>query len=194
MSSMSMRKPSYFRSIRVWFTIGVAVLIVLKAKPTDAMGMLILWCIPAFFLLVTAGISYKHKKDNVSTFDNFNEGNDGSWSHEFNDSKLLLNEKQQTITLKNGKNEKTYPFSSVIGWRYNLESGGYDGGFGTGAIRQQNLNNSGLFIEVKDVMFPEWQIKFYPQKGKFHQDTGYKDMEMQIKRWLRVLSQVINKE
>lgn len=43
-------------------------------------------------------------------------------------------------------------------------------------------------------MFPEWQIKFYPQKGKFHQDTGYKDMEMQIKSWLRVLSQTINKE
>lgn len=82
MSSMSMRKPSYFRSIRVWFTIGVAFLIVLKAKPTDAMGMLILWCIPAFFLLVTAGISYKHKKDNVSTFDNYNESNDGLWSHD----------------------------------------------------------------------------------------------------------------
>ncbi|MFV9668454.1 DUF4755 domain-containing protein [Pantoea sp. KXB25] len=194
MSSMSIRKPSYFRSVRVLFTIGVALLIVFKAKHTDVLGMLLLWCIPAFFLLVTAGVSYKHKKDNASTVDCFNEGNDGFWSHEFNDSKLLLNEKQQTITIKNGANEKTYPFSSVISWHFNLDSGGYDGGFGTGAIRQQNLNNSGLFIEVKDVMFPEWQIRFYPQKGKFHQDTGYKDMEMQIKRWLRVLSQVINKE
>lgn len=194
MSSLSMKKPSYFRSLRVLFTIGVAVLIILKAKPTDAMGMLILWCIPAFFLLVTAGVSYKHKKDNASTVDYYNESLDGFWSHEFNDSKLLLNEKQQTITIKNGMNEKTYPFSSVIGWHFNLDSGGYDGGFGTGAIRQQNLNNSGLFIEVKDVMFPVWQVKFYPQKGKFHQDTGYNDVKMQITRWLRVLSQVINKE
>lgn len=156
--------------------------------------MLILWCIPAFFLLVTAGISYKHKKDNVSTIDYFNENNDGLWSHEFRDLKMLLNEKQQTITLKNGANEKTYPLSSVIGWRYNLDSGGYDGGFGTGAIRQQNINNSGIFIEVKDVMFPEWRVKFYPKKGNFHQNTGYKDVEMQIKRWIRALNQVINKD
>lgn len=194
MSSLRMKKPSYFRSFRVLFTIGVALLIIFKAKPTDAMGMLILWCIPAFFLLVTAGISYKHKKDNVSTIDVFNENGNGIWSHQFHDSKLILNEKQQTITFQDGKNEKTYPLSSVIGWRFNLDSGGYDGGFGTGAIRQQNLKNSGLFIEVKDVMFPEWQVRFYPQKGKFHQDTGYKDMEMQIKRWMRALSQIINKD
>ncbi|MFN2096050.1 hypothetical protein ACKVM9_003822 [Pantoea agglomerans] len=60
-------------------------------------------------------------------------------SHEFNDLKLQSNEKQQTITIKNGRKEKTYPFSSIIGWRYNLDFKGRLECFSPTGVKLQNV-------------------------------------------------------
>ncbi len=59
--------------------------------------------------------------------------------------------------------------------------------------RLKNFVNSGLFIEVKDIEIPEWQIKFHPHKGQFHHKRGIRDTEMQLKQLCEIFDQTLNK-
>jgi hypothetical protein len=203
MSSMSMRKPSFFRSFRVWIVLGVALYLYMHITADNkAKDVLILWCIPSFFILLSAYMSYLYKKLNASTFDKHD--NNGTWSHEFKDSKMLLDTHTRKLTLKNGKREKTYSFDQVVKWYYQLESGGEIVAFDLVSIlgatghnqstKQNNFENSGFFIRVNDIEFPTWQIKFYPREGKFHHLKGIKDTEEQLQRWCQIFDNVINGE
>ena len=102
MSSISVRKPSFFRSYRVWLVIGMALYLYLQISPDNkAKDILILWCIPSFFILLSAYMSCLYKKLNASIIDKYD--NNGTWSHEFKDFKMLLDTHTRKLTLKNGK-------------------------------------------------------------------------------------------
>lgn len=147
-------------------------------------------------------MSYLYKKLNASTIDKYD--NNGTWSHEFKDSKMFLDTYTRKLTLKNGQREKTYSFDQVEKWYYRLESGGEIVAFDLVSIlgatghnqstKQNNIESSGFFIIINDFEFPTWQIKFYPRKGKFHHQKGINDTEEQLQRWCRIFDNVINGE
>lgn len=203
MNSISTRKPSFFRSYRVWLVIAVALYLYSHISPDNkAKDILILWCILSFFILISAYMSYLYKKLNASTIDKYD--NNGTWSHEFKDSKMFLDTHTRKLILKNGQREKTYSFDQVEKWYYRLESGGEIVAFDLVSIlgatghnqstKQNNIESSGFFIIINDFEFPTWQIKFYPRKGKFHHQKGINDTEEQLQRWCRIFDNVINGE
>ena len=120
LNGQKVRKPSFFRSIRLWIVVLVIVWILTDSNPKDTAGFLFMWTLPAFFLLLTAYVSYTHKRANASTIDLLNVNDNGLWSHEFQDSKMTIDTNRELLTLEAGKRKKAYKFSDVKGWRYHL--------------------------------------------------------------------------
>ena len=202
-NGQKVRKPSFFRSIRFWIVVLVILWILKDSNPKNTAGFLFMWAFPAFFLLLTAYVSYTHKRANASTIDMLNVNGNGIWSHEFQSSKMTIDTSHELVTLEVGKRKKVYNFSDINGWRYHLAVGGEIVAFDipgmlgakghNNATRLKNFENSGFFIEVKDIDFPEWQIKFHPRKGRFHHDRGIRDTEMPLTQWCEIFDQTLNK-
>ncbi|WP_369289735.1 DUF4755 domain-containing protein [Pectobacterium brasiliense] len=72
-------------------------------------------------LLMFAYKKFRIKKWNASTKDHFGE-TDGIWSHEFDPTSMRLDEKRELVHLKEGNKQKTYQFSAIKEWRYNLST------------------------------------------------------------------------
>lgn len=170
LNGQKVSKPSFFRSIRFWIVVVVIFWILTDSNPKDTAGFLFMWTLPAFFLLLTAYVSYTHKRANASTVDLLNVNGNGLWSHEFQDSKMTIDTNRELLTLEAGKRKKAYKFSDVKGWRYHLANGGeiialdMVGMLGSkghnNLTRLKNFENSGFFIQVRDIEFPpEWQIQ-----------------------------------
>lgn len=203
LKAQKIRKPSFLRSIRFWIVVLVIVWILTDSNPKDTAGFLFMWALPAFFLLLTAYVSYTHKRANASTIDLLNVNDNGLWSHEFQDSKMTIDTNRELLTLEAGKRKKAYKFSDVKGWQYHLAVGGEIVAFDlvgmAGAkghnnlTRLKNFESSGFFIQVRDIECPEWQIKFHPRKGRFHHERGIRDTEMQLKQWCEIFDQTLNK-
>ncbi|MDD4616435.1 MAG: DUF4755 domain-containing protein [Alphaproteobacteria bacterium] len=103
--------------------------------------------------------------------------------------------------------ERSYPFADIRGWRYNLQKGGHVssgsviGGGITGAshnigsaigdlinnaqIENRNIQNTGFFIEVRDIEFPEWRI-WFPGREK--------RQKYEMKKWMEIFNQHVNGE
>ena len=77
---------------------------------------------------------------------------------------------------------KTYDFSQVKQWRYNIS---YGRNQRLGDMRQ-NKQETGLFITVKDIDTPDWQISF----PYYYRKT--RDIEIEMKKWMEILDQMIN--
>jgi hypothetical protein len=93
-----------------------------------------------------------------------------------------INEK--LILIKNNK-FKEYDFSEVRKWRTNISSGGHITGgrpMQNYGIERENIAESGLFIEVKDIENPVWQIMFAHDKN----------LKMELAKWMEILTQHIN--
>lgn len=113
------------------------------------------------------------------------------------------NANTRTIKLQSDGHEKTYSFDDIKSWRCKLPSAlEMVGSDATGLIqslfinqgaRNRALEQSGFFIKVSDIQFPEWRVKFYPTEGWYHEPEGYRNMEMQMDRWMEVFDQVVNK-
>ena len=96
----------------------------------------------------------------------------------------------ETIRLRLGKLDQTYPFSDVRGWRTNLATGGdiLLPGISTaiavaGAnlrVARENRKNTGLFVSVRDIENPEWRIEMPDEKNQ--------------KRWMEIMRQSINRD
>lgn len=116
---------------------------------------------------------------------------------------MLIDLNEKTIKLKEKNKEQTYSLSDIKTWRYDLKNSGKMIGIGiTNGIvaksqndsnRLKDAKNSGFFISVKDIQSPEWQVRFFPKKGRFSDDVGFRDTELQMKRWMQVFEQVLNK-
>ncbi|WP_166455259.1 DUF4755 domain-containing protein [Duganella alba] len=115
---------------------------------------------------------------------------DADYSHVFEDYAMAVSEKNRQVYLAAGGHSKTYDFSDIRRWHYNLESGGaiIGGGMAVAAmnVRQgrQNEENSGFFVQVKDVDHPEWQIRF----------PYNKDLKKNLLRWMEIFEQKVNNQ
>lgn len=211
--------PSIWTIKRLWFALAVPVLIWLANSKGSGLSTVvyssILWFPVSAFIILSSLPKFIHRCNLLATVNNFNENGDGIYCHELKANKYKLGEvtansamtldtNKRLITLESGKNEKTYSFEDIRHWRYNLASGGEAIGSDIGTVvqaallnqssRQKSYKESGLFISVKDIDFPEWQIMFYPTEGQNHTLAGILNMELQLKRWIEVFSQVINQE
>lgn len=94
-----------------------------------------------------------------------------------------------------GVKVKDYSYDDIREWKFNISSGGMvhsfgrqsasaSMGMGVANIIQKNKNESetGLFLQVRDIDHPEWQIKFPRSKQREHE----------IKRWMEILRQELN--
>jgi hypothetical protein len=104
---------------------------------------------------------------------------------------IALDTQKELLHLKSFGKSKTYPFSDIRSWRYNLSTGGNITPIGNvglaGAIQasaanasnnSRNRANSGFFVTVKDIDNPEWQIPMYSEK--------------EMKRWMEIFEQKVN--
>lgn len=196
-------KPTIFVMKRVWVALAIPVVIFCTLGSEAVSQSFVAWLLAGAFIIFTAIPKYLDKRKNHSTIDYLNENNDGYYYHEFDETALLLDLNKNTLKLKEKGKEQTYSFSDIKTWRYDLTSSGKIIGVGitNGIIaksqndsnRLKNAKNSGFFISVKDIKNPEWQIKFFPKKGRFSDDVGFRDTELQMKRWMQVFEQVLNK-
>ncbi len=187
---------------RIWIALAIPVAIMLAWGAEAVSQSFMAWFFACAFIIFTAIPKYLDKRKNHSTIDYLNENNDGYYYHEFDKTSLLVDLNKKTIKLKEKNKEQTYPFSDIKTWRYDLTSSGKVIGVGitNGIIaksqndsnRLKDAKNSGFFISVKDIQNPEWQIKFFPKEGRFSDDKGFRDTEIQLKRWMQVFEQVLN--
>ena len=112
------------------------------------------------------------------------------FKHLYDGTGIALDTDNQIIYLKNGKLQKSYPFSEIREWKYNVQSGGtiIGGGFrglghNLGTVRN-NKKSSGLFISVRDIENPQWRVAF-PYNTK---------MEGELLKWMEIFNQYVNNE
>ncbi|HHH0785919.1 TPA: DUF4755 domain-containing protein [Yersinia enterocolitica] len=196
-------KPTIFVMKRVWVALAIPVVIFCTLGSEAVSQSFVAWLLAGAFIIFTAIPKYLDKRKNNATIDYFNDNDDGYYYHEFDKTSLLIDLNKKIIKLKEKNKEQTYPLSDVKTWRYDLTSSGKVIGVGitNGIIaksqndsnRLKDAKNSGFFISVKDIQNPEWQIKFFPKEGRFSDDKGFRDTEIQLKRWMQVFEQVLNK-
>ena len=115
------------------------------------------------------------------------------YKHLFQGSAIGVNSTSKMLHLMNGGLKKSYRFEDVRHWRTNIESGGEIFGTGGGIMggaqimganrrnAQHNREKSGLFLTVKDIEHPIWQINFAQDKS----------MQIELARWMEILTQNI---
>lgn len=109
------------------------------------------------------------------------------YAHVYSDTGIAVNNTNQSIFLVVGEHRKLYNYEDVRGWRYVYADD--DGGSGASmayqmGVQDRNAEESGLFVQVKDVNMPEWHIKF-----AYNAET-----KKELKRWMEILRQSINND
>jgi hypothetical protein len=106
--------------------------------------------------------------------------------------------------------EKSYPYADIRAWGFVMEGattvsgsqvfgGGIQGashnigsGIGEGIanamFEEKAKENIGLWLEVKDIDNPKWFVKFKARKSKD------KNTEIELRRWMEILQQHINRD
>jgi hypothetical protein len=113
--------------------------------------------------------------------------NDLRFKHFYAKTGIAVDTEKQEVHLKDGANYKVYRFDEIRSWEANTQSGGmvYGGGVNAFAAnlanQRANRENTGLFIKVKDVDFPQWKIEFPQAKAK-----------QELTRWMEILQQTLN--
>lgn len=120
------------------------------------------------------------------------EALDGAtYKHVFKDWAIALDAPAQKLFLRskfNGKPvSKTYSFSDIREWRRNITTGGNVVGTGAQVVghnvaqAMMNEQESGFFVSVRDIEYPEWRIAFAPNNKR----------DMELKRWMEIFSQYV---
>lgn len=194
---------AFLKMKRLWLALAIPAIIIYK----DGIGGYsifwsagLLWMPVSAILIFTALNSSTLRTSNKATVDNFNDNNDGCYSHTLFHSSMYIDSRKQKITLRDGSNEKTYSFDDIKSWRYNISHGNAIEGAGL-SLTAANINNmrmaenraeTGFFIKVRDIQNPEWQIHFFPKEGSFKSRKGIKDLEKQMNQWMEVFDQIVN--
>lgn len=192
------KQPNFFLMIRVWLAIALPLVTLYFSGMKGVVDFALVWGFFSFLLLASAYKKFRVKKWNASTKDYFNEKGDGIWSHEYFSSQIIIDTQKGKIFLKEEDKQKTYNLSDVKECHYNLFHGGDTSVGGLAEMMEntvrtnKNLYQSGFFVTVNDVLYPEWHIRFFPRKGHINSQEGVRDMELQLKRWMQVFDQVLN--
>lgn len=91
-----------------------------------------------------------------------------------------VNVRENTITVFEDGDKKTYPISQLKSWNREYYEGGIGPWEGNFIRRIERKNESGLFLTFKDIDYPRWQI---PVKG------NGQDIEAEYQRWNEILRQ-----
>lgn len=100
---------------------------------------------------------------------------------------IAIDTANREVHLKDGPNYRVYGFDQVRSWETKFQAGGqvYGGGLNGLAVNlanaRSNAENTGLFIKVKDVEFPEWKVDFPGRAAK-----------KELTRWMEILQQTLN--
>ncbi|MBK0099237.1 DUF4755 domain-containing protein [Erwinia sp. S63] len=187
------KQPNFLMMKRVWIAIALPIVIFYFLGIQGLVQLAIVWVFASIMLLMFAYKKFRIKKWNASTRDVFGES-DGIWSHDFGPTAMKLDEKRGLIHLREENKQKTYPFSAVKEWRYNLTTNRQRTGIEKEIDRTHNFQDSGFFITVDDIQYPEWRIMFFPTSGDFNSLEGSRNTEIQLKRWMQIFDKVINKQ
>lgn len=109
----------------------------------------------------------------------------GDYSHAYGDTGICLNKSKGTLFLVSGEDKKLYNFEDVREWRYVYADDRGSSGDSlarSSGINERNANETGFFVKVKDVDFPEWHIKF-----AYNSNT-----KKELARWMEIFAQVVN--
>lgn len=185
------KQPNFLMMKRVWMAIALPIVIFYFSGIQGLVQLAIVWVFASIMLLMFAYKKFRIKKWNASTKDVFGES-DGMWSHEFGPTTMRLDEKRKLIHLREGNKQKTYPFEAVKEWRYNLSTTRQRTGLDKELDRTHDFRESGFYIAVDDVQYPEWRVMFFPQQGDFNSQEGIRDTELQLKRWMHVFEKLLN--
>lgn len=110
----------------------------------------------------------------------------------FNSTAIGIDPERKLLHLFQNKNYKVYSFADIRSWSANIQTGGQMIGGGgnlgnalamTAAnVRNQrdNAENTGFFIEVRDIDFPKWKIDFPA------------DVKANHARWMEIFRQYVN--
>jgi hypothetical protein len=93
---------------------------------------------------------------------------------------VAVNVREDTITVFEDGDKKTYPISQLKSWSRAYYEGGIGPWEGNFIRRIERKNESGIFLTFKDINQPKWQI---PVKGNEH------DIEAEYQRWDEILRQ-----
>ncbi len=113
--------------------------------------------------------------------------NDLRFKHFHAKTGIAVDTEKREIHLKNGANYKVYRFDEIRSWEANTQSGGMIYGGGVNALaanlanQRSNKENTGLFIKVKDIDYPQWKIDFPQAKAR-----------QELTRWMEILQQTLN--
>lgn len=189
----AVKQPNFFLMKRVWIAVALPLVILFSLGIKGLVELGFVWFFVSLFLLMFAYKKFRIRKWNANTKDYFNSNNDGIWSHEFGPTWMKIDEHKGLIHLKEENKQKSYPFSAIKEWRYNLTTNIQRTGTQKELDRTHNFRESGFFITVDDIQYPEWRVMFFPQKGDFNSQEGSRNTEIQLKRWMQVFDNVINK-
>ncbi|MEB7539104.1 DUF4755 domain-containing protein [Pantoea anthophila] len=189
---IEVKQPSFLMMKRVWIAIALPVAIFYFLGIQGLIQLALVWIFVSIMLLMFAYKNFRIKKWNASTKDVFGES-DGMWSHEFGPTAMRLDEKRMLVHLREGNKQKTYPFEAVKKWQYNLSTTRERTGINKELDRTHDFRESGFYIAVDDVQYPEWRVMFFPQQGDFNSQEGIRDTELQLKRWMHIFDKIINK-
>ncbi len=120
---------------------------------------------------------------------------EAEYKHVFSNTAIALNTKQRKVILASGEAMKSYDFSQIKSWKYEMYESGPTLGTGADGLSQAirvaaegmkyNNANSGIFIQVKDIEFPEWRIAFNFADTK-------KPARKEMLKWMEIFDQFVN--
>ncbi|WP_227699661.1 DUF4755 domain-containing protein [Raoultella ornithinolytica] len=174
-ATTEVKQPNFLMMKRVWIAIALPIVIFYFSGVQGLVQLAIVWVFASIMLLMFAYKKFRIKKWNTSTRDHFGE-QDGMWSHEFGPTSMKLDQHRGLIHLREENKQKTYPFSAVKEWRYNLSTTRQRTGLDRELDRTHDFRESGFYIAVDDVQYPEWRVMFFPQKGDFNSQEGIRDL------------------
>lgn len=99
---------------------------------------------------------------------------------------IAINTQSRTVSLIGKSKVKNYPFNDIRSWEFNFERAGIarSGGVQAGLDNYHRIKaaekNSGLFLNVRDIDNPVWQIMF---------PSSTKDI---LQKWMEILQQTLN--
>jgi hypothetical protein len=186
--------------MKFWISITLPLIVIYFGGMRAFWEAGLLWMPISAISFFTALSSYLLKLSNQATVDNFNDDNDGCYTHTLINSSMKIDSNKRLLFLKDGYNEKTYSFDDIKEWQYNISHGNEieDAGLSITAnninnIRMaRNQNETGFFISVRDIQNPEWHIRFFPKEGSFKSQQGLNSLRKQMKQWMEVFDQVVN--
>lgn len=149
------------------------------------------------FALIRKNSENKNEKDEC-----MKEMSGCSHKHYYDGTAIGINSSLRKIYLRQNGLVKSYRFDDVRKWNTNLSSGGsvVGGIMVTGGLaasvnnmqlhaankraEKENKDNSGLFLNIKDIDHPLWHIKF-------NYDNS---LQIELAKWMEILTQFLNED